>query len=133
MKEEEYMSVNKQTDSDDSIAKRARLGEKLRQAREYLGYSQDEVAKAVGIPRAGISLIESGQRRVDALELKKFAVIYQRSVGYFTGEEQSDLRLPPEVEHLARATKGLSEKDREELARFAEFLRSRAALEDKNK
>ena len=127
------MSIDKQKDSDDSIAERARLGEKLRQAREYLGLSQDEVAKAVGIPRAGISLIESGQRRVDALELKRFSVIYQRSVSYFTGEEQSDLRLPPEVEHLARAAKGLSEKDREELARFAEFLRSRAALEDKNK
>lgn len=127
------MSANKQADSDDSIVERVQLGERLRQAREYLNLSQDEVAKEVGIPRAAISLIESGQRRVDALELKKFAGIYRRSVSYFTGEDQSDLHLPAEVEHLARAVTNLSSKDREELARFAEFLQSRAASEDKNK
>jgi transcriptional regulator with XRE-family HTH domain len=107
---------------------RMRLADRLRQAREYLNLSQDEVAKAVGIQRAAISLIESGQRRVDALELKKFATVYNRPGSYFTGEEQSP-QLPDEVEHLARAAASLSSKDREELTRFAEFLQSKAAKE----
>src|SRR5436189_68707 len=121
------MPVNQETAPDTSVAERAKLGERLRQAREYLALSQDEVSKAVGIPRAAISLIESGQRRVEALELKKFAIVYQRSVSYFTGEDPDYSDLPSEVEHLARAVSSLSSKDREELVRFAEFLQSRAA------
>ena len=104
------------------------LAERLREAREYLDLSQEEVAKAVGIPRAAVSLVESGQRRVDALELKKFAALYDRPVSYFTGEVPS-AGLPAEVEHLARAAANLSSRDREELARFAEFLQTRSARE----
>ena len=49
---------------------RRRLGEKLRQAREYLGFSQDDVATFLKLPRTAITNIESGQRKVEALELK---------------------------------------------------------------
>lgn len=126
------MPANK-TKPNTAAEERMRLAELLKQAREYLSLSQDEVAKAVGIPRAAISLIESGQRRVDALELKKFAAVYQRPVTYFTGDEVVEATLPAEVEHLARAAANLSSKDREELARFAEFLQSRATMESKTK
>lgn len=127
------MPANKNSASVTSENERALLAEKLRQAREYLGLSQEEVSKAVGIPRAAISLVESGQRRVDALELKKFATVYERPVSYFTGEDYSTPYLPDEVEHLARAAAGLSQQDREELARFAEFLQSRATKETRSK
>ena len=105
---------------------RQTLGERLRQAREYLDLSQDEVAKVIGIPRNAISLIESGQRRVEAIELKHLAGVYGRSVAFFTGEAPV-LELPEDVEHLARTATHLSEQDRRELARFAEFLRDRGA------
>jgi transcriptional regulator with XRE-family HTH domain len=106
---------------------RIKLGERLREAREYLELSQDEVARALGVPRAAISLIESGQRKVEALELKKFAQIYQRPVSHFTGSEPKKLQLPAEVEHLAKKAAELSDRDRAELARFADFLKSRSA------
>jgi len=105
---------------------RSVLGERLRQAREYLELSQDEVAKKVDLSRTAVSLIESGQRRVDAIELQRFAELYQRPVSYFTGEIVS-AQLPEDVEHLARTATKLSERDRQELARFAEFLSSRSA------
>lgn len=127
------MPANKANQPDAGTDEKMRLAELLKQAREYLSLSQDEVAKVVGIPRAAISLIESGQRRVDALELKKFATTYQRPVSYFTGDEIAEATLPAEVEHLARAAANLSSKDREELARFAEFLQSRATVEQKTK
>jgi len=127
------MPASRQHAPDTSAAERTRLGEILRQSREYLALSQEEVAKAVGIPRAAISLIESGQRRVDTVELKRFAAILQRPVTYFTDDEPKDVGLPSEVEHLARAAANLSAKDREELARFAEFLHSRAGEERKSK
>lgn len=115
----------------DSDLNRAELAERLKQAREYLELSQDEVAKKLGIPRSAVSLIESAQRRVDAIELRRFAQLYQRPVSYFTGEVVS-AAIPQDVEHLARAAKKLSQRDREELARFAEFLSSRAGSRKQN-
>jgi transcriptional regulator with XRE-family HTH domain len=103
------------------------LGARLREAREYLGLSQDEVAKAVALPRSAISLIESGQRRIDALELKKFAELYQRPVGEFTGELEATSLLEPSVQYLARAAAQLTSADQAELIRFAEFLRMKTA------
>jgi transcriptional regulator with XRE-family HTH domain len=113
--------------SSNSESERLKLGERLREAREYLQLSQDEVARTLGVPRAAISLIESGQRKVEALELKKFAQIYQRPVNHFTGGDQKKTQLPAEVEHLARKAAELSDRDRAELARFADYLKSRAA------
>ena len=108
---------------------RKELGARLREGREYVGLSQDEVARYLSIPRTALSHIETGQRRVDALELKKLAQLYKRPVGYFTGEEHIGEELPDEVAHLARAASGLSPRDREELKRFAEYLRARAQTE----
>ena len=104
---------------------RQQLGMRFKEAREYLELSQDEVARALDLPRTAISMIESGQRKVDAIELKKFAEIYQRSISYFTGEDKGVSPLPKTVEHLARAAAKLTDKDREELLRFAQFLQAR--------
>lgn len=110
----------------DGEAERRRLGEKLRQAREYLGFSQDEVATFLKIPRTAITNIESGQRKLEALELKRLAELYRQSIGYFTGEDEASASLPADVALLARQAAKLSVRDREELGRFAEFLKARA-------
>lgn len=106
---------------------RKSLGAKLRDAREYLGLSQDEVAKDAGLTRSAVSLLESGQRKVDALELKKLADIYRRPVTDFTGDADIvDSPLQATVQHLARAAAKLTETDRAELLRFAEFLSAKS-------
>ena len=110
-------------------AERLRLGEKLRQAREYLGFSQDEVATFLKVPRTAVTHIERGQRRVEALELKRLAELYRKPVGYFTGEDEASASLPADVAALARQAARLSVKDRDELGRFAEFLKTRAKSE----
>lgn len=122
------MSVN-ETEKDESAVERELLSRRLREAREYLNLSQDEVAKRIGIARAAISLIESGQRRVDALELAKFARVYQRPVSYFTSRDE-DSEIPTDVAFAARAIQGLSKNDLQEVARFADFLRARKQMED---
>ncbi|MGH8612254.1 MAG: helix-turn-helix domain-containing protein, partial [Gammaproteobacteria bacterium] len=101
------------------------LATRLKEAREYLELSQDEVSKALDLPRSAMSLIETGQRKVDAIELKKLAEIYQRPTGYFTGEEAVPEPMPKMVQHLARAAAKLTDRDREELMRFAEYLQAR--------
>ncbi len=109
----------------DKDGERQLLGTRLKEAREYLELSQDEVARVLGVPRSGISMIEAGQRKVDALELKKLADLYQRPISYFTGAARAEPKVPEAVQHLARAASKLSNRDREELLRFAQFLQAK--------
>ena len=94
------------------------LGARLREAREYVGLLQEDVARALGIPRASVSALESGKRRVSSLELRRLARLYRRPVGWLLGE---DLDIDPSAP-LFRATADLSDNDKEQVLRFAEFL-----------
>lgn len=110
---------------------RQKLGEKLKVAREYVGLKQEDVARHLSIPRSALSNIEAGQRKVDALELTRLAKLYQRPLHWFTDENDfKETQLSEDVAHVARAAAKLSPQDREELARFADFLRSRAKAKD---
>ena len=101
---------------------RAMLASRLKEMREYLALSQEEVAQMVGIPRSAISLIESGERKVEAVELKRFAQIYQCPLEHLTGASSKGDATDREIAFLSRAAAKLSPKDREELLRFAKFL-----------
>ena len=57
--------------------------ERLRKAREEAGLTQTEVAKKLKRPQSHISNVESGQQRVDVVELQIFAKIYDKDIGYF--------------------------------------------------
>ncbi len=104
-----------QQDSDDEA--RRRLGDRLREARKYLGLKQEEVATYLKIPRTALTDIENGQRRVEALELARLAKLYRQPVGFFTGEDAAAASLPIDIAHLARKAADLSEQDRNELGR----------------
>lgn len=94
------------------------LAARLREAREYVGLLQEDVARALGIPRASVSALESSKRRVSSLELRRLARLYRRPVGWLLGE---DLEIDPSAP-LFRATAELSDNDKEQVLRFAEFL-----------
>lgn len=96
-----------------------RLARRLREAREYLGLAQQFVSRETGIPRAAISAIETGRRRVEALELERLAAVYRFPVGYFLDETRQE---PASVQVLARTAAELTEDDRAEVLRFAQFL-----------
>jgi transcriptional regulator with XRE-family HTH domain len=103
------------------------LAAKLREVREYLGLSQQYVADKTGIARSAVSDIERGVRKVDSLELRKLARLYMYPVGYFLGEEEAG----EEVRALARAVTDLTQDDRAEVIRFAQFLRYSAETDRK--
>lgn len=100
------------------------IGDRLRLAREYLELKQEEAAKAVGLSRSALSLIENGRRKVDAVELTSFAQVYSQSIEALTGTAELP-PLPESVQALARAATELSAEDRAELLHFAEFLQTR--------
>ena len=102
---------------------RRKIGVKLRNAREYLGLTQHEVAAELRIPRTAISLIENGQRGLEMLELKQLADLYGRSVTDFT--EESSVRQPDEIRMLMRKAEAMSPQDRKEIVKFADWLLSK--------
>ncbi|MFZ2522058.1 MAG: helix-turn-helix transcriptional regulator [Minisyncoccia bacterium] len=55
----------------------------LKTARIEAGLAQQDVADKLGKPQSYISKIESGERRLDVAEIKKFAVIYKKDISFF--------------------------------------------------
>ena len=60
-----------------------KLVEKLRQARNEAGLTLEEAARAFGRPPEFILNIETGERRIDPVELCRFAVLYKKPVTWF--------------------------------------------------
>jgi transcriptional regulator with XRE-family HTH domain len=59
------------------------LVERLKKARKEARLHQEEVAKLLGVTQSHISKLESGQRRIDVVQLRKFARIYKKEITYF--------------------------------------------------
>lgn len=57
--------------------------DKLKKAREEAGLDQIKVAKLLGKTQSFISKIESGQRKIDVVQLKALAKIYKKNLDYF--------------------------------------------------
>jgi len=57
--------------------------ERLKKARLEAGLTQAQAAKKLSRPQSHISNVESGQQRVDVVELKRFAKIYNKDINYF--------------------------------------------------
>lgn len=56
---------------------------RLKQARLEAGFSQMVVADKLHKPQSYISKIESGERRLDVAEMKRFVEIYKKPADYF--------------------------------------------------
>ena len=59
------------------------LAVRFKSARQRANKSQEEIAGALGIPRASVSQIESGNRDISALELHAFTVACGVPMAYF--------------------------------------------------
>jgi len=62
------------------------IGKYLKDKREAAGVTQDQAALAIGIPRPAVSLLESGQRKVSAVELVKLTKLYGFEIDQFVQE-----------------------------------------------
>lgn len=96
------------------------VASRIREARESLGLTQEEVSGALGIPRTSVHAMEAGKRGVSALELRRLSRLYRRRVEWLLGEDDTPIAAADNA--LYRATKELSPEDKEQVLRFAEFL-----------
>jgi transcriptional regulator with XRE-family HTH domain len=100
------------------------LARNIRSEREYLGLSQEDVASVLGVPRPAISSIENGRRKVNSGELAKLATLFGTTSDRLMGATRDE---EPSVAALFRTAKALTEHDRAQVLRFAEFLREAGA------
>ena len=59
------------------------IRERLRKARLAARLKQVDVAKLLKRPQSYISDCESGEKKLDVLELKEFAKLYKKPLSYF--------------------------------------------------
>ncbi|MEU1439648.1 helix-turn-helix domain-containing protein [Streptomyces sp. NPDC005786] len=116
----------------DESEQRALLGRRLKDTREYLGLSQQQVAERTGIVRSAISDIERSMRRVEVMELQKLARLYRLSVSYFLDEDEAADAGEHAFAGLPRTKQPLSEGDRIEVAKFIQYLQAKREAEEED-
>jgi transcriptional regulator with XRE-family HTH domain len=72
--------------------------------------------------RTAIISIESGRRKVGALELRNLARLYGRSLSYFVDRRAIESPVSKDSEDVIRAASLLSSKQLAQLIQFAKFL-----------
>ena len=59
------------------------LLKRLREARLKAGLTQVQVAKALGRHQSYVTKCELGERRIDPIDLQRFAALYRKPISYF--------------------------------------------------
>ncbi|TGK12241.1 XRE family transcriptional regulator [Leptospira fletcheri] len=62
----------------------------LKKARKEAGFTQVEVAEALGEPQSYVSKIEAGDRRIDVIEFWALAKIYRKPLDFFFRFDDSE-------------------------------------------
>jgi len=95
------------------------VGQALKHARAAMGFTLKQVGKSMGTAISTISEIESGKRRLSAVELYRFAKLYQRPMSFFLEESETSASFAI----LMRAA-GSASVSKETIINFHELCRS---------
>ena len=111
----------------DNPSPTATIGARLKDAREYRGFTLEDVAGYLGITPSDLSLIESGSRPAAAAEINRLATLYKTTPDHLTGHARKEPE-PESVRMLARAAADISPTDGDEVLRFVQYLRSTKSI-----
>ena len=103
------------------------LGERVAEARDLAGMTQDRLASAIGLDRTVIAKIETGTRRLGATELVMLADALDRPVDWFFVDSPAAVvsrRADPSVGGVSRTLDTRVER----VARDIDFLQSEGEL-----
>ena len=96
------------------------IADKLRDARVKLGFSQDYVAKCVGLSRSAVTQIELGNRKINADEITQFCKLYHLSADYLLDSGYSETKQTV----FARGFEELNENDQQEILNLIAFIKA---------
>lgn len=75
----------------------------FKQLRIERGYTQESLAKALGISRSAVGMYESGKRIPDSEDLERFADFFNVDIDYLLGRaRQSTYYFDPETARVAQ-------------------------------
>lgn len=60
-----------------------KIAQKLKNLREELGLTQQQVAEQLNRPQSYVSRCEQGIKQLDIQDLKEFSLIYKKPLNYF--------------------------------------------------
>lgn len=107
----------------------AGLGERLRQAREWAGFSQQDAAEVTGIAREVISYWETDRRVPGLGQLTRLAATYGTTAAYLLGHAPAPSQAE-EHARLYRAVDARAPRTRAEVQRWLAFLDAWAGLRE---
>ncbi|MDO8648817.1 MAG: helix-turn-helix transcriptional regulator [Candidatus Peregrinibacteria bacterium] len=103
---------------------RKEIGKRIKQLREQLGLSQLVLAQMVGKSSAAyIAFIESGERNISTMDMMVLAKKLGTTVSELLSEPKREEK--PTFMRALRSSKDLSEKDKQKITEFYEFLKSK--------
>ena len=105
------------------------VANRIRNRRAELGITQTELARVAKLTPAAISQFEAGSRKPSFDALSKLANALKVTTDYLLGRKQpsyEDILADPKVSVMFRGIMKLSEKDKETMLEFYEFLKSRS-------
>ena len=100
----------------------ARVGGRLRQAREARGMTQKQLAAAIGVAFQNIQKYETGDVRISAGRLYQFAQVLRAPLSYFYADFQDEVTAPVDIDlciEFARLS-GLRQRAMREFLRLSE-------------
>ena len=96
------------------------IGRRLKSLRERTRFTQEEIAKMLGVRRLVVTNIENGTRKITAEELYLLSKIYGLSMEeLYTGEDKEK-----RIAKFSRTFDELSNKSQKEVLDFIEFKRN---------
>jgi len=103
------------------------MGDRLRELRLRKSISQEEVARQIGITRSAYSHYEINNRQPVYETLKKLAVLFNVSLDYIIGGEQStkaDPQVMPEALEIIRILNNMDQdKRKQSIAKMMAVIR----------
>lgn len=101
---------------------------RIKNRRMELGITQTRLAKTARLTPAAISQFEAGSRKPSFDALSKLATALKVTTDYLQGRKQpsyEDILADPKVSVMFRGMMEFSEKDKETMLEFYEFLKSK--------
>lgn len=107
------------------------IGLKIQLAREEKGFSQEQLARAMGCSQSALSNYEKGKRRLYLSQLEALAEILDKPLEYFV-ESMSPKRIADDISHngntklkIKAAIEGLDEQRLVQVMEYIDFLQWR--------